>query len=88
MSGEEEEDEEVELVMPGSTAPRKVSRKIVDGVLVREVGLSIAQLVALEVLAAGRSVAEAAHRAKVHAGSVYRWMRHDPGFVAQFELLK
>src|SRR5665213_1366692 len=44
--------------------------------------LSATQVTALEALAAGQSLADAARWAGVNPGTIYRWKKNDPGFIA------
>ncbi len=77
---------ETELAESGIES-EEVERKALDAALMKEVGLSLAQIIAMEALAKGTSVAEAAAMATVHAGTLYRWKREDVAFIAHFELV-
>ena len=51
-------------------------------------GISPVQAVALETLAAGATVTEAAQKAGVSRETVSRWMHHDANFIAELQNLR
>lgn len=73
---------------PSEAERARKEREVLDAVLEKEVGMSMAQLIVLEELAKGISVSEAARRAEVHNGTIYRWMHHHPAFMKQHQSLK
>lgn len=76
-----------ELALSEAELARK-NREEADAILEKAMGLSIAQLLVLEELGRGRSVAAAARKAQINAGTIYRWMRDHAGFIRHHQTLK
>ena len=78
-----------DIARQNATVLAKSEPKVVekfDGALAGS--LDAGQLLALTALLTGASATAAARAAKVHRGTVHRWLKEDPAFIAEYNLAR